>query len=334
MRALLLRWLPWFSFLLGVAGALLMDRGPRQGMVVAAGAVAVWITLIVLNRLRRLERPSVEPEFDDEAVRGRRRMLVRAVRVGSLVATQSLLQLTLFFAVPFYWQAATLDAGHGLFLVLLGLLCAVALWDPWSEWVLTRPVISALFPAMASFIALNAVLPGFGISTQVSLWLSSGVAVLGVPLAGTATEAPERRLRTAAISLAVALVLPGSLLLGGARIVPAAPLRLVDAAIATDRAGKWVENPVERLSVAPKRLICATAIYSPFGLHDRLFHVWEKNGVQRARVELEIVGGRTGGYRTQSRIGHFGKNPAGTYRCTVETATGQVLGSRSVRIDA
>jgi hypothetical protein len=69
-------------------------------------------------------------------------------------------------------------------------------------------------------------------------------------------------------------------------------------------------------------------------LHDRLFHVWRKNGVQRARIELKIVGGRTRGYRTQSHIRHLGKYPTGTYRCTVETATGQVLGSRSVRIAA
>jgi hypothetical protein len=76
-------------------------------------------------------------------------------------------------------------------------------------------------------------------------------------------------------------------------------------------------------------LHCATAIASPLGLHDKLFHVWKKDGKERARIPLKIVGGRKQGWRTHSRI-----TPGidGKYTCTVETASGQVLGSRSVKI--
>jgi hypothetical protein len=55
----------------------------------------------------------------------------------------------------------------------------------------------------------------------------------------------------------------------------------------------------------------------------------------RSRIELDIRGGgRAGGYRTFSRIDHFGAHPAGVYSCSVETASGQVLGSRSLRMDS
>jgi hypothetical protein len=261
------------------------------------------------------------------------RWLLRTASLGSLFATQSLVQLALFFAVPFYWQAATWDAGHVLFLLLFGALCIVSLWDPWTEWLLVRPGISALLPALATFVALNAVLPGLGISTRTSLWASSCLAALGVPVLATAGVRPELRRRTALLALGVGAMLPLLLALGGARIVPAAPLRLVRAEIGTERAGKWIVTPVEELDRAPAQLICATAIESPLGLHDRLFHVWRKDGVLRARVALDIVGGRKQGFRTQSRIRGFGRDPAGTYRCTVETATGQVLGSRSVDVE-
>ena len=326
-----------------------MDRGPERAKLVAVATVAVWITLIVLHRLLRGDprappaadasrqgEPDVPHLMDAAHIPPRAQdtgWLVRAVRLGSLFATQSLLQLMLFFALPFYWQAAAWnpwDPGHGAFLALLTLLCGIALWDPWTAWLFTRPVVSALLPAFGSFVALNAVLPGLGISTQHSLWASSLFAALGVPLAGTAHK--RRNAFITIASLVIAAALPGSLLLGGARIVPAAPLKLVRIEIGTARAGKWVRDAVERLDAVPERLICATAIDSPVGLHDRLFHVWRKEGELRARVPLKVVGGRTGGYRTQSHIAHFGAHPSGTYRCTVETATGQVLGSRSVRI--
>jgi hypothetical protein len=64
-----------------------------------------------------------------------------------------------------------------------------------------------------------------------------------------------------------------------------------------------------------------------------LFHVWRKDGQLRARIPLTISGGRELGYRTQSRIGNFGKHASGRYSCSVVTAAGQLLGTRSVRID-
>ncbi|MGD8861184.1 MAG: DUF5924 family protein [Myxococcales bacterium] len=315
--------LPWASLAVGIGGALIMDRGPERALPIAIAAVAVWVVLMGVQWLARK---------DTSELHGVRRYLVSVAHFSTLTATQSLVQLTLFFALPFFFRAATLDPGHAIFLAGLCLLCAVSLWDPLTEWILHQPIISALLPATGSFVALTAVLPGLGLSTRWSLWIAAITAAAGVPLLSAAAAEEGRRRRAAIIGGVVAIGLPVSLYLGAARIIPAAPLELKKAEMGTRRDGKWIADVVEHLYGPPERLICATAIYSPLGLKDQLFHVWKKDGVFRARVELDIVGGRAEGYRTQSRISSFGPQPQGEYSCTVETATGQVLGTRSVRI--
>ncbi len=315
--------LPWASLAVGVVSALMLDRSPDRAWIAASAAAAVWLTLVALQWFSRATR---------QEVTGFRRFLLRVLRFSSLMATQSLVQLTLFFALPFYFQAAALDAGHVAFLAGLCLLSLVSLWDPWTEWILETPILSALLPATCSFVALAALLPVFGLSTRVSLWLAALLSSIGVPLLTAAAATPERRRLAAVAGGVVALALPLSLLLGASRIIPAAPLRLVKAEMGTRIENKWVVDPVEQLDRAPRRLYCATAIYSPLGLKDRLFHVWRKDGRPLATVELKIVGGRRQGYRTRSRISHFGRQPDGEYSCTVQTQTGQVLGTRSVLI--
>jgi hypothetical protein len=317
------RCLPWFSLITGVAGALTMDRGPRHATLVAIAAVVVWLTLIALHWLARRDQDSAGP---------RKRRLIRLARGSSLMATQSLVQLALFFALPFYVQAAALRSWHLLFLLVLGGLSLASLWDPLTEWALTHRLFTPLLPAMASFAALDVVLPGLGLSTRQSLWLAAGTAVLGVAALTAAASHREQRWRRSLRALLVALLLPAALAVGFTRIVPAAPLRLVRIELGTQVVDHWVTDPVEQLSAVPERLFCATAIGSPVGVKDKLFHVWSKNGASFGRIELAFSGGRAAGYRTYSRVAPWGSEPAGDYRCSVETAAGQVLGSQSVRV--
>jgi hypothetical protein len=186
-------------------------------------------------------------------------------------------------------------------------------------------------PAVGSFAALTAVLPGLGLSTEHALWLAAAISGLGALLTSVASAAPERRVAVFFAGLVVVALLPVSLWLGAARFVPAAPLRLVQAEIGTAREGKWVTGSATRFAHAPERLVCATAIASPIGVRDRLFHLWTKDGAQRARVPLDIRGGRGAGYRTQSRIA-LGARESGLFRCSVVTASGQQLGGVSVHV--
>jgi hypothetical protein len=315
-------WLPWLSLASGIASAVTMDRGPRRAALVAVAAVLLWLTLLSRHWLARLDRRAGP----------HRSWWMRVMVRSSLAMTQSAVQLALFFALPFYWHAASLELPHLCFMLGLATLCAMSLWDPLTERLLMRPLLAPLLPAIASFVALNAVLPGLGLSTHQSLRVAALTAATGVAVTTAATAPAALRRRATGLALLAGLLLPAALELGAARIVPAAPLRLVKIEIGTRLEGKWVADSVERLEEAPERLFCASAIGSPIGVKDRLFHVWRYDGALRSRIELTVRGGREAGYRTYSRIDHFGSRPSGVYSCSVETASGQVLGSRRVRI--
>jgi hypothetical protein len=322
-RALHKRILPWLSLIVGIAGAFTLDRGPRRAALVASAAVLSWSTLVLLHWLSRRGHEASSP--------WRQRAMI-AVRHSSLMATQSALQLGFFFALPFYWQAATFEPGHALFLVALALLSAGSLWDPFTEWLLLRPLLGPLLPSTSSFVALNAVLPGLGLSTHASLWCASLTAALGVMVHAASNVPRTERKRVALWTLLPSLVLPLALPLGLTRIIPAAPLRLAKIEIGTHSEGKWIADPQTRLDSAPPQLFCATAIGSPVGVKDRLFHVWTHDGIVRSRIELDIRGGRRDGYRTRSRLALGPGNTEGNYTCQVQTASGQVLGRQTLSI--
>ena len=313
---------PWFSLTLGVLSALIMERGPRAGGRIAAAAIAVWLLILLQRWLSGRPEP-------------RRPWLARlthAARRSSLMVTQSLLQMKLFFALPFFVQASDFgEPAHLVFLFGLVALCGASLWDPLTEHWLSRRNLASMLPATASFVALTAVLPGLGLSTFASMWIAACVGGLGAGLLLIVHALPGQRLRRLPYAVLVALALPAVLALGGGRLVPAAPLRLVKLEFGNQLRDHWIVQPLKRGTSAPARLFCASAIASPLGVHDRLFHVWRKDGVVRARIELEVRGGRDAGYRTASRI-PVGPAESGRFQCTVETAGGQVLGGKSIRL--
>lgn len=321
-HAWLRRLLPWLSLAGGMAGAVLMDRGPGRAKLVAVAAVGIWVVLLAQQWLSGMS-----------AAGGLWARVVWLAKRSSLMATQSLVQLTLFFALPFYARAADLrDPGHLVFLAVLGALGAVALWDPLTEALFARPRLGAWLPAMSSFVALAAVLPGLSLSTQQSLWVAAAVAGSGAAIVLQAGTRPGARLRNLPLVVLMVVAIPAALRLGALRVVPAAPLRLSAIELGGELAGRWVAAPLRDRAAVPARLFCATAIWSPLGVRDRLFHVWTKDGKPRVRVELSFRGGREAGFRTFSRITP-GRHGAGRYRCSVETASGQVLGSKALRLE-
>ena len=133
----------------------------------------------------------------------------------------------LFFALPFYVQAASLDLGHALFLAGLCALSLASLWDPLSEWLLRHPLLAPLLPASASFAAPVRRAAGpraLGGSRACGSRARSRAAASSPPRSPARPRASARR-RLLLTSLAV-LLFPLGLMLGAARIVPAAPLRL------------------------------------------------------------------------------------------------------------
>jgi hypothetical protein len=317
------RAMPWVSLAVGIAGAVLMDRGPERAAVVASAAVVTWVLVLLAIWLHRLRQGESLP----------RPRLVRGVHFSSLVLTQSSIYLQLFFALPFYGKAWAGTLGHTAFLAVLIAAALASLWDPWTEWLLLRARGGLLYPAFASFAVLNAVLPGLGASNTQSLWLAAAAAGLALPILAVADRLHGRSPRRA-IVLAAALGLPIPLLLalGGARWVPAAPMALVRAEVGTRMSGRELADPTEHFDRRPAQLVCATAIWAPLGVREQLLHVWRHDGDVVDRIPLEIRGGREEGFRTWSIKRRFGADADGMWTCSVETATGQLLGERSVTV--
>lgn len=320
------RWLrvliPWASLVIAIVSAILMDRGPKAARTVAVGAVTLWVVLLVALVLRGRAGADAASRF------------VRGAWLSALMLTQSAIQLALFFSVPLYWLAWAHTGAQLVFLVVLSAAALVSLWDPLTEWILHQPGLGPLLPAVACFSALNAVLPGFGVSSSASLWIASAATALALPVGLLRVHVEPRVLRLQILGTLVMMVLlPMSIALGAGRWIPAAPLSLGHASIGTRMNGREVADPRERLPRRPSALVCATAIRAPLGVHERLYHVWRQDGEVRDRIPLEIEGGREEGFRTWSRKRNFGSDPGGTWTCAVETGLGQSLGERAIVID-
>jgi hypothetical protein len=323
----LLRWgkraLPWVSLALGTAGAVMMDRNPERGAVVAVLGLATWALLLLAIWLRRARPCGPSP-----AQPGRLRL---GARFTSLLLTQSAIHLQLYFVLPYYFKAWAGTAGHTIFVGLVCIAALVSLWDPLTEWLLTRTRYGLLLPALSNFVVLAAVLPALGFANGTSLWIAAATSAVALPVVVMADRLVDRDRGLVAAGV-VGLLIPGALALGAARFVPAVPMHLVSAEIGTRQEGRGVADPTDHFDGPPGRMLCATATGAPLGLRDELLHVWRHDGVVVDRIPLQLAGGREDGFRTWSSKRNFGPDPAGTWSCAVETASGQFLGERRVTI--
>lgn len=133
-------------------------------------------------------------------------------------------------------------------------------------------------------------------------------------------------------------------------VIPPIPLSLVElqvvhSAVRTDAGSYrlvteeqpwWRTLPFTKaeLHLAVPTISCFARVYAPTRLHTEIYHRWQYldvNGkwVERARIKYPIAGTNKGGYRGYTTIQNVGD---GTWRCSVETARGQVLGRFVVNI--
>lgn len=83
-------------------------------------------------------------------------------------------------------------------------------------------------------------------------------------------------------------------------------------------------------------VFCFARVFAPTRLSTDIYHRWEYydetkgEWVTHARVNYPIHGGRSDGWRGYTQVGNFKE---GEWRCTVETARGQILGREKFNID-
>jgi hypothetical protein len=100
---------------------------------------------------------------------------------------------------------------------------------------------------------------------------------------------------------------------------------------------KWFDgpwwNPLQQSDAvfypsAASSVYCFTSVFAPTTISTRVFHRWEYQNeagewVEHARIDYPIVGGSDQGYRGYTQVSSY---RAGTWRCSIETERGQVLG--------
>ncbi len=308
-KAPVLRALPYASLLLSIVGAVIMKRTPQAAWKLVAFAVVGWVlvvvTTLVVRRVRRVQENST------------------AASIGAFVmvfASQSVLQTSLVFPLPFFLQAASWPpvAVQLPFWVVYAVALVVSSWDPWYERLAASPTALMTLQAFAAFVALLTAVPLLGVDNGTSFVVAGVVCAIGVPL-GMAIFGPRRWRRSVSVWAMAALA---AVLVGGAPMVPPAPLALTAGVMATS-VEQRVPQGVATTFTAPEQLVCHTAIRAPLGLKDTLVHVWSRDGHEVQRVPLTVSGGVDTGFRTWSKL----TSPApGAFRCRVETARGQVVG--------
>ncbi len=109
-----------------------------------------------------------------------------------------------------------------------------------------------------------------------------------------------------------------------------------DYRLVTESQPWWRGLPFMKAELHPAAptLSCFARVYAPARLHTDIYHRWQyidANGkwAERARIKYPIAGTNTGGYRGWTEIGNVGN---GNWRCSVETARGQVLGRYTVNV--
>ena len=313
---------PWVSLVLGALSATLMDRRPERAWLVVGAIALAWTGIIATLVARRIDGAPLS------AISARRVALARAL---ARMAALNPIQFALFFTLPFYYRAYVGTPGQAVFLALLGTAASVTLWEPLEKRVASHPVGSALLQSLASFAACNAMLPLFGLANRTSLILAVIATMIAVPLAAVWSAPALSTWRRRVPVLALALVWPLVMALpAGRRAVPAAPLRLVEGAIGTALDAYDLLDGAERLGAAPTQLVCYTTLSAPRGLRDAVVHVWRKDGAELDRIAVTVRGGREAGFRTWSIKQNIRPRPAGLWSCSVETASGQLLGERVV----
>jgi hypothetical protein len=244
----------------------------------------------------------------------------------------------------FYFRSGSLSASWPFLLVLALAFAANESLRKYFAWLafqislfylslfcFTIFIVPVLAHAMGPFI--------FVLSGGVSLALM-GLFLRFLRVAAKETFARGQR----ELAISIAAIFLGINALYFLNLIPPIPLSLVDAgvyhSIAKDPQGGYLAQSEERGWLGFMRLnetihlppggaaYAYSAVFSPTSLDTRIVHEWQRYEEKRgwttvSRVELPLVGGRGGGYRTYSIKTQMAP---GAWRVNVETPRGALLG--------
>lgn len=312
-----------FGFASGLASFLLVDRQAELARVLGLVMLVSWLWLILENVLRE----QIERWFG---------LQVPAPLLR--YATQMIHQESLFFVLPFFFITTTWNSGQALFTGVLAAAALASIIDPlYYKWLAPRRWLFLAYHTLALFAVLLTALPIiFKLTTPQSYQLALAAAVLLSFPSLFSTITVQRWWRgSLLVGLTLAIGVGGWL----ARVwVPPATLWLADVAVTTefDDQNRAPGASLRQLSLAQlheQGLYAYTAINAPRGLNERIYHVWQHNGVEVERIALEIRGGREKGYRAWTHKQNFPTDAAGRWQIQVLTEAGQMIGVLRFKVE-
>lgn len=322
----LLWWLhSTYALFLGVMVILFAQKGFQHARVLAATLGGALIVMLVVFRVFG------HGEDQKENVHKSRGSTIRFLLITYLL--KNLYQPMLFFVLPFYWKASTIDSVNGWFVFMLGVLALMSTMDIiFDRFLVRHRVFAATYYGLTLFACLNLVIPALfpNVQTILTLLTSAFVSVVGFwllhfPLRTLATRRGWLILGSVALAFA-------SIVYVSRRGIPPVPLYVQHAAVGPERLPDG-RLALEVSAVHTSRLgdmWAVTEVALPGGEGDAFRHIWRyRDGEFRQDVATEkAVGVTPNTIRLTSalRRASLPDKVAGRWTVDVVTEDGQIVG--------
>jgi hypothetical protein len=249
-------------------------------------------------------------------------------------ALKNMYQGMLFFLLPFYWKATTLDSYDAWFVVMLAICAVLSTLDiVFDRFLMRWRALASAFHGFILFASLNLVIPALFPDTRTlyTLLAAAGIAVIGfftlhVPLRALARWYNVLLLvgcMGAAVSVAYL----------ARRAVPPVPMYVTSAAVGPELVDAKSDPRLAMEVTSVQRsfvheLYAVTDIRLPGGRGDRLRHIWRHGDAQVFPADFQQSDGPRRTIRLRSRVSReaLPKDATGRWTVDVETEDGQLVG--------
>jgi hypothetical protein len=320
-----------YALAIGTGVVAFASQGFAHARWLAVTLGAAWLLLVLLFRVR--DASGAKHTFDAADPRTRVRFFVVTY------ALKNLYQGMLFFLLPFYWKATTMDAANGAFVVALAACTVLSTLDIVFDRVLLRwDIAASAFHGFALFACLNLVIPALFPDTR-TLWSllgAAGCAVVSFWTLHVTAVAVKKWITVAYFVLSLGAGM--GVAYAARAAIPPVPMYVSSAGVGPE------QLPDGRLAMVVttlhpsviQELVAVTDVVVPGGKGDRLRHVWRQEGteVHRTSEETARIAGPPGVVRLRSTLSgeDLPRVLVGRWCVDVETDDGQLVGRTNFRV--
>jgi hypothetical protein len=276
------------------------------------------------------------------------------IRNFSPLATQFAFGSLFSGMLIFYGRSGSWTASWPFFLVMIAVIYGNETIKDRVQRLLYN--IGMLFIGLFAYVVL--IVPVLLGEMNAIVFVGSGILALIIMLIFvrvlTAIVPRFISLHQRSIIFIIGIIYAGFNFLYFANLIPPIPLSLKDIGVfhsvvrfedgtyqLTYEKGKWWQfyrHSDDTFHPTPGgNVFCFAKVFAPTKLKTDIYHTWEyyddvaKEWKEHARISYPITGGGDGGYRGYTLVQNYAD---GTWRCTVETQRGQVLGRETFVVDS